>query len=87
MSAISASAFPKTGESNAGLPITVWIAALCLFAVFNTYVAAIANRADADPAMPFVCWLAANDLRLYVIDTYVGETYMVNNDDTIADCG
>ena len=87
MSAISASAFPKTGESNAGLPITVWIAALCLYAVFNTYVAAIANRADADPAMPFVCWLAANDLRLYIIDTYVGETYMVNNDGTIADCG
>ena len=57
MSAISASAFPKTGESNAGLPITVWIAALCLFAVFNTYVAAIANRADADPAMPFVAGL------------------------------
>jgi hypothetical protein len=87
MSAISASAFPKTGESKAGLPITVWIAALCLFAVFNTYVAAIANRADADPAMPFVCWLAANGFRLYVIDTYVGETYTVNNDDTIADSG
>jgi hypothetical protein len=56
-------------------------------AVFNTYVAASANRADADPAMPFFCWLAPNDLRLYVIDTYVGETYMVNNDDTIADSG
>ena len=54
---------------------------------FNTYVAASANRADADPAMPVFCWLAPNDLRLYVIDTYVGETYMVNNDDTIADCG
>jgi hypothetical protein len=87
MSATSESAFPKTGESNAGLPITLWIAALCLYPVFNTYVAASANRADADPAMPVFCWLAPNDLRLYVIDTYVREAYMVNNDDTIADSG
>jgi hypothetical protein len=36
---------------------------------------------------PVFCWLAHNDLLLYVIDTYVGETYTVNNDDKIADSG